>query len=483
MVKVRIAPSPTGDPHVGTAYSALFNWVFARRNNGTFILRIEDTDRTRSTPESEQAIIDSLRWLGLDWDEGPFRGGPAGPYRQSERLDIYRKHVDLLLEQGHAYRCFCTSERLAEMREKQKAAKQDFGYDGLCRDLDREEARVKAEAGTPHVVRLRVDKSAVTSFEDLLRGEVSFENRTVDDQVLLKSDGFPTYHLANVVDDHLMGVTHVIRAEEWISSTPKHIMLYDAFGWNYPVFIHLSLLRNKDGSKISKRKNPVSLLYYKEKGYLPEALLNFLALMGWTTSDEEEFFGLDRMVAEMNHADIRVGGPVFDLDKLDWLNGVHIRSLSKEEVADRIMDGFLGGFPPDREYLLKVIPLIRERIDTLSEFPERADFFYKDVDLKPDSFKKVKLPAGETARLLKSAVPVVESRGFDDPEGLEIELRELAVACDVKVGKLFMAIRISVTGKTATPPLIDSMAVLGLEKSLDRMRDAASYLESLESGS
>ncbi len=483
MVKVRIAPSPTGDPHVGTAYSALFNWVFARRNNGSFILRIEDTDRTRSTPESEQAIIDSLRWLGLDWDEGPIKGGPSGPYRQSERLEIYGKHVDLLLEKGQAYRCFCTSERLSEMRAKQKAAKQDFGYDGLCRGLDPDEARKMAEAGKPHVVRLRVDKASSTSFDDLLRGRVTFENKTVDDQILMKSDGFPTYHLANVVDDHLMGVTHVIRAEEWISSTPKHIMLYDAFGWDYPVFIHLSLLRNKNGSKISKRKNPVSLLYYKEKGYLPEALLNFLALMGWSTSDEEEFFDLERMVAEMDHGDIHVGGPVFDLDKLDWLNGVHIRSLAPDELADRLLDGFMGGYRRDRDYLLKVIPLIRERINTLSEFVDKAGFFYKNTELQPDSFKKVKLPPGETARLVRSAIPVIESRGLDEAESLENELREQAKACGVKVGQLFMAVRVAVTGKTATPPLIDSMIVLGLEKSLDRMRQAAAYLEGLEQGS
>ncbi len=477
MVKVRIAPSPTGDPHVGTAYSALFNWAFARREGGSFILRIEDTDQSRSTPESEKAIIESLEWLGFDWDEGPVKGGPNGPYRQSERTDIYRKWADHLIEKEMAYRCFCTPGRLIEMREAQKAAKQDFGYDGLCRALSPEEVRAMTGAGTPSVVRLMVDKSAATSFEDVIRGTVTFENKNIDDQVLLKSDGFPTYHLANVVDDHLMGVTHVIRAEEWITSTPKHAMLYDAFGWERPAFVHLPLLRNKDRSKISKRKNPVSILYYREKGYLPEALLNFLALMGWSTSDEEEVFDLDRLVAEIDLKEIHIGSPVFDLEKLDWINGVYIRNLDDGELADKILDGGFTPVPADRDLVMKTIPLVRERLKTLSDYAGKAGFFFVDPEYEPDAFKKTKLPPSEAAGLLRKALPVIEGAGFDDLEGLETILREKASEWNVKVGQLFMSIRVAVTGGPASPPLLESMEVLGLDKSLARIGAAADFLE------
>jgi len=478
MVKVRIAPSPTGDPHVGTAYSALFNWIFARRNNGGFILRIEDTDRTRSTPASERAILESLRWLGLDWDEGPDKGGPNGPYRQSERSEIYRTHVEELIRKGRAYPCFCTAERLAALREAGSKGKQQFlGYDGFCRELPADDVTRKLEAGERHVVRLKVDKQSTTVFQDEVRGEVSIDNVNVDDQVLLKSDGFPTYHLANVVDDHLMGITHVIRAEEWISSTPKHVMLYDAFGWECPRFIHLPLLRNKDKSKISKRKNPTSILYYKEKGFLPEALLNFLALMGGGPADGDEIFSRERMVAEIDPARIRLGGPVFDLEKLEWLNGVYIRSLAKEELADRVMDGFTGELNVDRETLIEVIELIQVRMKTLSEFGERADFFFSEPVFEEQSFKKVKLPPADVVLLLERALPVIESIGLEREEELETRLRDLAAECEVKVGQMFMALRVALTGKTATPPLIESMAVLGLRRCLDRLQAAVDWLQ------
>ncbi len=476
MVRVRIAPSPTGDPHVGTAYSALFNWAFARHHGGTFILRIEDTDRSRSTPESEAAIIESLRWLGLDWDEGPIKGGAHGPYRQSERSEIYAEHVDQLLAKAKAYRCFCTPERLAEMRADQKKHNRQFGYDGHCRGLSTDEVDEKLAARIPHVVRLRVDKEGTTSFTDEIRGTVNFDNENVDDQVLLKSDGFPTYHLANVVDDHLMEVTHVIRAEEWISSTPKHVILYDAFGWDRPAFIHLPLLRNKNKSKISKRKNPTSLLFYREKGYLPQALLNFLSLMGWSTADEEEVFTIDRLAAEIRARDIHVGSPVFDLEKLDWLNGVYIRSLGIEELADKVMETGLGDMEVGRDQVVKVLPLVQERMKTLTEFSERADFFFKEVATSVESFKKVKLAPGEIARLLERAVPVIEEVGLDAADLLETRLRDLAVECEVKVGQIFMAVRIAVTGKSATPPLIESMAVLGQAECVARIGRAVAIL-------
>ncbi len=474
MIKVRIAPSPTGDPHVGTAYAALFNWVFARRNKGAFILRIEDTDQARSTPESEAAIFESLKWVGLDWDEGPVIGGPNGPYRQSERLEIYREHADRLLEAGAAYPCFCTAERLAEMRKNRKPT-DPVGYDGLCLGLSEEQVEANKAKGLPHVIRLKVDKSGVTTFNDLVRGEIRVENTNVDDQVLLKSDGFPTYHLANVVDDHLMGITHVIRAEEWIPSTPKHVILYEAFGWEQPVFIHLPLLRNRDKSKISKRKNPTALLHYREKGYLPEVLLNFLALMGWSTSDEEEVFDLDRMVKEMDPKDLHIGSPVFDLDKLDWLNGVYIRNLTLEELAGRLEQGFLGREVP-RDRLLKILPQVQERLKTLSAFPAITDYFFEDVAVSIEDFKKVKKEAPAIAAMPTQAADAFEALGTFEHEKIESLIREMAKAMEVKAGALFMAIRVAITGKGVSPPLIESMEVLGMEESLRRIRNAAEAL-------
>src|SRR5512142_1764426 len=341
-VRTRIAPSPTGDPHVGTAYVALFNYAFARKHGGQFLLRIEDTDRERSSAASEAMIFEALHWLGLRWDEGPDVGGPHGPYRQSERTAIYREHAAELVRRGAAYPCFCTRERLDALREEQKARKQNFGYDGHCRALPREEAGRRAATGEPHVVRLAMPAEGETVVADLLRGELRFDNAQVDDQVLLKSDGFPTYHLANVVDDHLMGITHVIRAEEWLSSLPKHAILYQGFGWEPPVFCHLPLLRNADRSKISKRKNPVSVNFYKRAGYLPEVMLNFLALMGWSMPDEHEEFTLEEFIDEFTLERISLGGPVFDVEKLRWLNGKYLRRLLPAQLLERLREGLLS---------------------------------------------------------------------------------------------------------------------------------------------
>ncbi|MEJ2189476.1 MAG: glutamate--tRNA ligase, partial [Acidobacteriota bacterium] len=335
-VRTRIAPSPTGDPHVGTAYVALFNLAFARQHGGQFILRIEDTDRVRSDAASEAMIFDALRWLGLEWDEGPDVGGPHGPYRQSERAEIYREHAERLVASGDAYPCFCTKERLDALRAEQREKKLAFGYDGHCRSIPPEEAERRRKAGEAHVIRLAMPREGESVVRDLLRGVIRFPNEQIDDQVLLKSDGFPTYHLANVVDDHLMEVSHVIRAEEWISSLPKHVRLYGAFGWDEPVFCHLPLLRNADRSKISKRKNPVSLNYYRRAGYLPEAMLNYLALMGWTLPDEREEFTLEEFIDAFDLGRVSLGGPVFDLDKLTWLNGRWIRRTPVASLRERL---------------------------------------------------------------------------------------------------------------------------------------------------
>ena len=324
-IRTRVAPSPTGDPHVGTAYVALFNYCLAKQNGGQFILRIEDTDQARSTLASEQAIIDALRWLGLDWDEGPDVGGPAGPYRQSERADIYREHVQKLLDQGHAFRCFLTTEELQELRTRHQAAGGIGAFDSPHVNLAESEVQQLLEAGTPYVIRMKVPRDGECVFHDHLRGEIRIPWTQVDMQILLKSDGMPTYHLANVVDDHLMGITHVLRGEEWISSAPKHQLLYQYFGWEMPTLCHLPLLRNPDKSKLSKRKNPTSILYYERMGYLPEALLNYLGRMAWSMPDEREQFGLDEMLSAFTLDRISLGGPVFDTTKLDWLNGTWIR--------------------------------------------------------------------------------------------------------------------------------------------------------------
>jgi glutamyl-tRNA synthetase len=481
-VRTRIAPSPTGDPHVGTAYVALFNYAWARKNSGQFILRIEDTDRERSSPASERMIFEALRWLGLSWDEGPDVGGPFGPYRQSERFEIYREHAERLIAAGSAYPCFCTKERLEGLREAQRKAKvaHALGYDGHCRTIAPQEGRRRRAAGESHVVRLAMPREGETVVADLLRGEMSFDNTLVDDQVLIKSDGYPTYHLANVVDDHLMGITHVIRAEEWISSLPKHAQLYRAFGWEPPVFCHLPLLRNTDKSKISKRKNPVSLNYYRRAGYLPEALLNFLALQGWAIAEDREEFTLDEFIASFELAKVTLGGPVFDLEKLTWMNGKYIRKLTVPQLLERLREGLLGD-----EYLLKVLNLAHERIEKLEDFVEYARFFFVgELDYDAEARAKLaakKHTAAQTAQALDRLLEENLDQLLDwEPARIEETMRAYCDANGWKTSDLFMPVRVAVTGKAATPPLFDTMAVLGKEICRRRLRRAAETLRTMK---
>jgi len=485
-VVTRIAPSPTGDPHVGTAYVALFNWAWARRHSGRFILRIEDTDQARSRPEHETAILAALEWLGIAPDESPARGGPVGPYRQSERSAIYRVHADILLANGAAYRCFCTSARLDELRAIQKASQRPTGYDGTCREVSAEDSARRAAAGEPHVVRLKVPRPGSTRFTDLLRGEIVIENENVDDQVLLKTDGLPTYHMANVVDDHLMGVTIIMRAEEWIPSVPKHVLLYAAFGWEIPVMAHVPLLRNADKTKISKRKNPTSLNWYREQGYLPEALLNFLALQGWSPREQSEDFTLDEFVAKFDPHDISVGGPVFDFAKLDWLNGAKIRRLSAEQLADRLSsEGFAGpgaktpeGAAFTREKLVAVLPLFQDRLRVLGEFVGAARYLAQRVEPDLEGLnKKVKKadPAALRTALLAAADMLVAQAAAPEVER-EAALRSLAEANGLKPGDLFMGLRVAITGATASPPLLPSVDAVGAAESAARIRALAGQL-------
>jgi glutamyl-tRNA synthetase len=478
-VRVRIAPSPTGDPHVGTAYVALFNFLLARKDGGRFVIRIEDTDQARKVEGAEEAIFASLRWLGLDWDEGPDLGGALGPYRQSERLGIYREQVDRLLKSGAAYLCFCTPERLEALRGEQKHRQAPPGYDGRCRHLTEEEIRRKEAEGGSRVVRLKVPREGETVFTDLLRGEIRFDNRQIDDQVLLKSDGFPTYHLANVVDDHLMQITHIIRGEEWLSSVPKHVLLYRALGWEMPVLCHLPLLRNADRSKVSKRKNPTSLLWFRKEGYLPEAMLNFLGLMGGGLSSDgkEELFSLEEMKQAFELSRIGMTGPVFDLQKLEWLNGVWMRKLSPEELARRLRaEGFA---PAERsgEEIQKVLPLVQERMKRLSEFGPLTDFLFRDELTYDPKLLAGKGTPEQARKILAGFRERIECGGtIFSVEGLEKEVDALASELGSKRGPVFMAIRVAVTGSTATPPICDTMVVLGRDKVLERLCRALEFL-------
>ena len=478
-IRVRIAPSPTGDPHVGTAYIGLLNFLYARQRGGKFVLRIEDTDRARFVATSEQMIFDSLRWLGLEWDEGPDVGGPFGPYRQSERTEIYRAHVNLLLASGHAYRSFETAEELAAMRKSQLAAKLPPRYNGAHRELTPAQIAAFEAEGRPAVVRLKVPVEGETSFRDELRGSITFSHNNVDDQVLLKSDGFPTYHLANVVDDHLMQITDVIRAEEWISSTPKHVLLYKAFGWDLPRFWHMPLLRNLDKSKISKRKNPVSLIYYRESGFLPQAMLNFLGLMGGGMAQptEEEIvskginikqgdiFSLPEMLEKFDFQRISLGGPVFDLTKLKWLNGEYLRALTPDAFFQALRSTLFSD-----DHLRRIAPLVQTRIETLAQFGEMTDFFFKDdVMPPPEVFLPRKHTLEETLAFAAEQLALLEATPFTEEE-LDPALKKLGAEKDWSVKDNFMLLRAILTGKTASPPLLESLIVFGKARSLDRLR-------------
>jgi glutamyl-tRNA synthetase len=472
-VRVRIAPSPTGDPHVGTAYIALFNYVFARQSGGKFVLRIEDTDQARARADSEQMIFDALRWCGLSWDEGPDVGGPFAPYRQSERGQLYRDHVGMLLESGHAYRCFCTPERLEKLRVAQLAAKGTLGYDRHCRELDPHEGAQRAGHGEPHVVRLKVPLAGPIEFTDRLRGVVSRDAKEIDDQVLMKSDGMPTYHLANVVDDHLMQISHVIRAEEWISSTQKHVLLYRAFGWDEPEFIHMPLLRNPDAnkSKISKRKHPVSINYYRDTGILPQALLNFLALMGWSFGGDREKFTLAEMIEVFSWDRMSLGGPVFDLEKLKWLNEQYLHELDYATLADTVI-----AWRVNKDFLMRVLPLVRERVRKLDEIIPATEYFFSgDLDYSAviADMAVPEVAPGDVSKGLLDYVERFEAKDGWQAAQLEDIGRVWCEALAWKTKHAFMLLRLAVTGRKASPPLFQTMEVLGKELVRRRLREAA----------
>jgi len=481
-VVTRIAPSPTGDPHVGTAYVGLFNYVFAKRNGGRFVFRLEDTDRQRYQAGAEARILEMFSWLGIEPDEGPAHGGPHGPYRQSERLPLYREHVDRLLAAGKAYRAFETSEELDEMRAGQKRLNQPLGYDGRGRSVDAAEQSRRAAAGEEHVVRLITPDVGSTTFKDRLRGDITIANSEVRDPVILKSDGYPTYHLANVVDDHLMGVTHVIRAEEWITSTPIHVLLYAAYGWDEPQFIHLPLLRNPDKSKVSKRKLDTSVDSYRRQGILPEALLNFLATMGWSLPDGREFFDLDDMIEGFDIDRVSLGGPVFDLKKLRFFNAKYLREiLPLEEVADRVepllraagydLDGLETA---DDDYLLDVVDVLRPRSETLVELVEQAEYFFVK-QVRYDEAARKQLATGQ--KFLQDIERELSRLEFFDHDGVDDMLHEYMQDQAVPKGKVLMPLRAALTGTTNAPGVVDLIVILGKRMALDRIGHALTFID------
>jgi glutamyl-tRNA synthetase len=475
-VRTRIAPSPTGDPHVGTAYVALFNYCFAKKHGGQFILRIEDTDQKRSTDASEQMIFDALRWVGLEWDEGPDVGGPHGPYRQSERSELYAKHTAELVEKGHAFHCFCTPERLANLRQEQRSSGSSVtGYDGHCKSLSADEVTARLDAGESHVIRMDVPREGECVFDDVLRGEIRIPWTQVDMQVLMKSDGLPTYHLANVVDDHHMGITHVMRGEEWINSAPKHQLLYEYFGWDMPVLCHLPLLRNPDKSKLSKRKNPTSLWWYREMGYLPEGLLNYLGHMAWTMPDERDVFTLDEMTEAFKLEKIALGGPVFDVAKLSSLNARWLRErLDPEEFMDRLMDWRLN-----REFLSKLVPLVQQRVQRFTDLSDLTAYMLTHlVPLDAEALQGGR-EAEEVMRDLYFAVQRFTALDEWNKENIEELMRALCEHSELKMRVFVKPFYLAMSGQPSALPLFDSMEILGRDITRDRLNHAIATLGGL----
>ncbi|MCX8104529.1 MAG: glutamate--tRNA ligase [Ignavibacterium album] len=475
-VRVRFAPSPTGYLHVGGLRTALYNFLFARKNNGKFILRIEDTDRNRYVEGAVENLIAALQWAGLQYDEGPDIGGPFGPYMQSQRLDIYKKYAEELISRGKAYYCFCTPERLEALREEQQKQKlPQAKYDKHCLHLSKAEIESKIAEGIPKVIRLNVEPDKKIEFDDIIREHVEFESNNVDDQVLIKSDGFPTYHLANVVDDHLMQITHVIRGEEWLSSTPKHVLLYDAFGWERPFFAHLPLLLNPDRSKLSKRQGDVAVEDYRDKGYLREALINFVALLGWNAGDDKEFYYIDELIEKFSLERVNKAGAVFDLQKLNWLNAEHIRKKSDSELLSllkfEITKSGLSNKNISDEKLLLIIKAMKERVTFVKDFIYNCMYFYetpKDYEQKAieKNWKE------DTPKYLKSLAE--EFLRLENPtkEDYEIALTKVAEQLNIGKGKLIHPLRLAVSGQSIGPGMYDILYILGRDEVINRIYKA-----------
>lgn len=473
-VRTRFAPSPTGYLHVGGLRTALYNYLFSKHKNGKFILRIEDTDQTRKVEGAVENLIETLKWAGIDYDEGPGRDGGYGPYTQSQRLNIYKDYAKQLIEKGHAYYCFCTPERLDEIRKKQLAAKLNPSYDKYCARLSKEETQKRVANGEKHVIRMKVPTDGELMFEDMIRGNVTIAYKMLDDQVLIKSDGFPTYHLAVVVDDHLMNITHIIRGEEWLSSVPKHILLYKYFGWEVPVMAHLPLLLNPDKSKLSKRQGDVAVEDYRSKGYLKEAILNFIAFLGWNPGDDREIFFIDQLIKEFSLERVGKSGAVFNIEKLNWLNQQHIKLKTNEDLAIFVKPHLqtAGLINIENKYLLNVISLMKERMIFPQDFVENSIYFFKE----PEVFDETAISKHwekETSQYENLLCERLESLNEYNKTSIEDAVRKLSEELKIKTSKLIHPTRLALSGRQTGPGLFEMMEVLGKEIVVKRLRFAA----------
>ncbi len=484
-VRVRFAPSPTGSLHIGGARTALFNWLYAHHHGGTFVLRLEDTDQSRLAPGAIQAIHDGLLWLGLQWDEGPDVGGAHGPYVQSERLDIYGRHVDKLMESGDAYRCFCSTERLAELREYQKMNKLPPGYDRRCRDLSQDEADEQLKAGVPYTIRMKVPLEGQTRFEDAIRGAVVYENPVLDDFVILKSDGYPTYHLANVVDDRLMEISHVIRGEEWIPSTPKHVLLYEALGWRdrMPEFVHVPSILAPGGGKLSKRKGAAAVTDFQDMGFIPEAVRNFIALLGWSPGGDREKMTVDEMIEAFTVDRVIAKGAIFDEKKLEWLNSEYLKETDAEALFPAVRELWLSSGTitesyarEHADYLLQVVDLFKSRMHRTTDFIELAGFCFRDPDEYDDKARR-KHWKPEAAGLLRALADAYDALDEFTEETAEDALRVISEENEISAGKLIHPTRLAVSGLSFGPGLFEMLVLLGKKPVVRRMRKGAELIE------
>lgn len=486
-VRVRFAPSPTGHMHLGSARTALYDYLLAHQSNGQFILRIEDTDTKRYVPGAEEELMEGLRWLGLDWDEGPDKGGPYGPYRQSERKEIYQEYAKQLVESGHAFYCFCTPEHLSRVREEQQKHKEPPHYDGTCRNLIREEAEARIQNGEKYVIRFKTPKEGSTTVNDHLRGDITVENHTLDDYILVKSDGWALYHLAAMVDDHLMKITHVIRGSEWLPTFPIHSLLYKAFGWEEPIFIHLSLFLKPSGKgKMSKRESAelikdgysIFIRELKALGYLPEAVINWITLMGWSYDDHTEFFTLPDLVEKFSIDHLNPSPAAINFTKFDYFNGLHIRNLSDQDLATRIQPFFEAkGYKSDAATLLKMAPILKERIATLDDAVDMAGFFFREeVTPKAEDLIAKGLTVEQSADAAEKAYNLLVTLPDMEVKTVEPRMREMVEQLGLSVGQVFGILRVAVTGQRVSPPLFESMEIIGRDKVLKRIRNAIELL-------
>ncbi len=485
--RVRYAPSPTGLQHIGGVRTAIFNYLFARATGGSFILRVEDTDQARTTPEAMNDLFETLEWLGIEPDEGPAKGGNFGPYIQSERQELYKQYAEQLVSEGKAYRCYCTSERLDQLREEQKAKKSSvIGYDGHCRELTPEQEAELAKSNPNPVIRFKIDPRGSTTFHDELMGDITRKHKDISpDPVMLKADGFPTYHLANVIDDHLMEITHILRAQEWIPSGPLHVLLYQAFGWEPPKYCHLPMVMGKDGQKLSKRHGSTSVIEFRKQGCLPEALLNYVSLVGWSFDGEREFFTKDELEKVFSLEKINTSPGVFDYKKLEWFNGQYIRKLSEEQLQHELLpylqQAKVVAIPPTGDELAmvqKMLPLVQERLKYLSDIAPMVRFLFEDIETPTlEALTPKKGTPEGVLQALQVAEELVPQVGTISEDELNDLFRAKAEELGMKLGSLMMPLRIALSGSSVSPPLFGSIELLGVEKSLERVVKARAVAE------